>query len=106
MQPVFRGGCQASFLDRGHEIAKMSQLHSCSMSERYAPSLQSLFQERHERSSVAAIEALEGSIQSPRGWLQRPFANPEQALDTPSLGFCRVGVYLEGLDPCAATQSS
>ena len=72
MQPVFRGGCQASFLDHGHEITQVPQLHGCSMFERYAPSLQSLFQERHERSSVAAIEALEGSFYGPQGLVVTP----------------------------------
>src|SRR5580700_4437263 len=60
MQPAFGGGCEAAFLDHGYEITQVPQLHRRSMPERYAASLQSLFQERHERPRVAAVEALEG----------------------------------------------
>src|SRR5690349_5162053 len=47
VEPALGSSRQAAFLDRGHEIAQVPQLHPCSMPERYATSLQSLFQECH-----------------------------------------------------------
>src|SRR6202030_1328966 len=41
------GGREAAFLDHCHEITQVPQLHSRSMPERYALSLQSLFQDRN-----------------------------------------------------------
>src|SRR5882672_6221701 len=45
MEPALGGGRETAFLDHGHEIMQMPQLHSRSMPARYATSLQSLFQE-------------------------------------------------------------
>src|SRR5580700_6822235 len=47
VEPALGGGRQAAFLDHGHEIPQMPQLHSRSMPGGYARSLQSLFHSRH-----------------------------------------------------------
>src|ERR1700730_11276909 len=47
VEPALGGGRQATFLDHGYEITQVPQFHRRSMPQRYATSLQSLFQERH-----------------------------------------------------------
>jgi hypothetical protein len=49
VEPALGGGREAAFLDHGHEVTQVPQLHSRSMPERYATSLQSLFQDRNAR---------------------------------------------------------
>ena len=47
VEPALGSGREAAFLDHGHEITQVPQLHRRSMPERYALSLQSLFQDRN-----------------------------------------------------------
>jgi hypothetical protein len=54
--PALRRSRKTAFLDHGHEITQVPQLHSRSMPERYATSLQSLFQDRN-----ASLDWVHGS---------------------------------------------
>ena len=47
VEPALGGSREAAFLDHGDEVTQVPQLHGRSMPERYAISLQSLFQERN-----------------------------------------------------------
>src|SRR6266478_2394637 len=47
VEPQLGGRRQAAFPDHGHEITQVPQLHSRSIPERYATSLQSLFHARY-----------------------------------------------------------
>src|SRR2546425_7797077 len=50
------GGREAAFLDHGHEITQVPQLHSHSMPERYAPQLTKSFSKPQYEPRVAAME--------------------------------------------------